>query len=84
MAIYEYLCVANGRTVEVRHGMSEEIRTWGELAERAGLEPGDTSAEAPDVRLMSAGVPITGGVTSSRSGESEGPACGPSCACGWN
>lgn len=84
MAIYEYFCVANGRTVEVRHGMSEEIRTWGELAERAGLEPGDTSAASPVVRLMSAGVTMTGGAASERGREAGGPPCGPACACDWS
>jgi hypothetical protein len=83
MAIYEYRCEANGRTVEVRHGMSEEIRTWGELAERAGLEPGDTPVAAPVERLMSAGVPMTGGGAPERSGPS-GPPCGSACACDWN
>lgn len=83
MAIYEYRCEANGRTVEVRHGMSEEIRTWGELAERAGLEPGETPSGAPVERLMSAGVPMTGGGTAGK-GASAGPPCGSACACDWN
>jgi len=83
MAIYEYRCEANGRTVEVRHGMSEEIRTWGELAERAGVEPGDTPAAAPVERLMSAGFPLTGGATSA-TGPASDPPCGSACACDWN
>jgi len=83
MAIYEYRCEANGRTVEVRHGMSEEIRTWGELARRAGVEPGDTPAGAPVERLMSAGVPLTGGGPSAK-GSASGPPCGSACACDWN
>lgn len=83
MAIYEYRCEANGRTVEVRHGMSEEIRTWGELAERAGVEPGDTPATAPVSRLMSAGVPMTGNGSASK-GEPAGPPCGSACGCDWN
>jgi hypothetical protein len=79
MALYDYYCEANDRTVEVRHGMSESLETWGDLCQVAGLESGDTPADAPVRRLMSAPVPMTGG---SSSGPSAGPApCGPSCGC---
>jgi hypothetical protein len=37
VATYEYRCEANGRLVEVRHEMAEELATWGELWERAGM-----------------------------------------------
>ncbi|MDT8437094.1 MAG: hypothetical protein RRA92_10115 [Gemmatimonadota bacterium] len=84
MAIYEYLCEANGRTVEVRHGMDEEIRTWGDLAARAGVEPGDTPPATPVRRLISAGVPLTGGSSTSGGKSPEGPPCGSACGCGWN
>jgi hypothetical protein len=47
MPKYDYLCAANGRTVEVQHRMSEEVATWGDLCRRAGIEPGDTPADAP-------------------------------------
>jgi predicted nucleic acid-binding Zn ribbon protein len=47
MPKYDYLCPANGRTIEVQHRMSEEVTTWGELCERAGLETGDTPADSP-------------------------------------
>ncbi len=80
MALYDYYCEANDRTVEVRHGMSETVKTWGELCEAAGLERGDTPEDAPLRRLMSAPVPLTGGST----GSSSGPACGTSCGCPYD
>jgi predicted nucleic acid-binding Zn ribbon protein len=83
MAIYEYHCEANGRTVEVRHGMGEKLTTWGELAERAGIDSNGTPAGAPIQRLMSAGVAMTGGSTSSPT-PSAGPPCGSACGCNWN
>lgn len=81
MALYDYFCEANDRTVEVRHGMSQSVKTWGELCEVAGLESGDTPADAPVRRLMSAPVPMTGGSTSSGSGTAP---CGPSCGCAFD
>ena len=36
MPYYEYRCDANGRTLEVRHGMNERLSTWGQLAAQAG------------------------------------------------
>lgn len=76
MPYYEYHCRTNGRTLEVRHGMDERVETWGALAARAGVEPGDTPDATPVERLMSAPVPLTG--------EGNGPAfggCGAGCAC---
>jgi hypothetical protein len=83
MAIYEYHCEANGRTVEVRHGMDGKLTTWGELAELAGIEVEGTPADARIERLMSAGVAMTGGSTSS-STPSAGPPCSSACGCDWN
>ena len=60
MALYDYYCEANDRTVEVRHGMSESVKTWGELCEMAGIDAGDTPADAPLRKLMGAPVPMTG------------------------
>lgn len=76
MPYYEYRCASNGRTVEVRHGMAERLETWGELAAHAGFEGGDTAAEAPVERLISAPVPVTSG-----GGEPGFQACGAGCAC---
>jgi hypothetical protein len=54
MPIYEYACVANGETVEVKHGMDFVIRNWGELCFAAQLPLGDTDFEAPVKKLISA------------------------------
>ena len=72
MPSYDYRCEANGRVVEVRHGINEKLATWGEVCARAGLEPGDTAADTPVQRL------ITGGsvVSSSALSNPEAPACG--------
>jgi predicted nucleic acid-binding Zn ribbon protein len=76
MPYYEYRCASNGRTVEVRHGMNEQLHTWGELAERAGAEIGATDADAEVERLMSAPVPLTG-----PSKDTGFQGCGSGCAC---
>jgi hypothetical protein len=76
MPYYEYHCPANGQTLEVRHGMSEQVETWGSLAELAGIPVGDTPSATPVERLVSAPVPLTG--------EASGPAfggCGSGCGC---
>lgn len=81
MPIYEYRCPDNGRTVEVRHGMNEVLTRWGDVARRAGIDPGPTPPDAPVERLMSAPVPLT--ATSHGGGETPAPRapCGPGCAC---
>ena len=52
MPRYDYYCDDNGFVIEVAHGMSEKLRTWGELCELAALEPGETDVEAPVRRLI--------------------------------
>lgn len=47
MPTYVYLCDANGASIEVVHRMAEDIKTWGELCEHAGRDPGDTPSDAP-------------------------------------
>lgn len=76
MPYYEYHCPTNGRTLEVRHAMTEHLGTWGELCERAETDPGDTPSGSAVVKLMSAPAAVGSGP------ESAGPpACGPGCAC---
>ena len=77
MPTYDYRCEANGRVVEVRHGMNEVLETWGDLCDRAQVERGDTAADTPVKRL------ITGGnvVSSSALSNPEAPSCG-SGGCG--
>ena len=76
MPYYEYHCPTNGRTVEVRHGMSERIDTWGTLADRAGIDGAGAPADAPVERLMSAPAPIAASGT-----DTSFAGCGTGCAC---
>ena len=77
MPYYEYSCAANGRTVEVRHRMDERLTTWGELARRAGTDPGETPGDAAVERLISAPVPLT----ASGGADPVPQGCGAGCAC---
>jgi hypothetical protein len=57
MPVYEYFCETNGRSVEVRHSMSESIASWGDLCRLAEIPVGDTPADAPVERhLFAAGL----------------------------
>jgi len=58
MPTYDYFCEANGQRVEVSHKMSESISSWGELCERAAIEPGNTPSDAPVRKLISGGAVI--------------------------
>ena len=85
MPTYDYRCNDNGQIVEVKHPMSDRLRTWGELCALVGIDPGETSADAPVEKL------ITGGqiVKSSSLGDAASPPCssGPCCgggSCGFS
>ncbi len=83
MPTYDYFCDVNERKVEVSHKMSEEIASWGELCQRASIDPGDTPAGSPVRRLA------TGGAIISSSSQAEPPcattgSCCPSGMCGLN
>lgn len=82
MPTYDYRCDANGRVVEVKHGMNEQLATWGELCEKVGMEAGDTPVDAP-VRKI-----ITGGQVVNSTNLRDVPPCqsGPCCgggSCGF-
>ena len=77
MPTYDYRCEANGRVVEVRHRMNETLSNWGQLCEQAGIDPGDTAADAPVQRLATGGQVVK----SSSLGESAPPCASGSC-CG--
>jgi predicted nucleic acid-binding Zn ribbon protein len=77
MPIYEYRCTTNGRVVEVSHRMSERLANWGELCERAGIDPGRTAANASVEKLMSASAVLSHGNT----GGTERP-CDTGQSCG--
>jgi hypothetical protein len=85
MPTYDYRCDANGQVLEVTHRMSETLATWGDLCQRAGIEPGDTPPESPVHRLATGGNVISSG----NLGSGAAPACGtggccPSGVCGLN
>lgn len=77
MPTYDYRCETNGRTVEVMHRMSEQLKTWGELCEKAGIEAGDTPADSPVMRMATGGNVIT----SSGSGAEPAPMCNTGGCC---
>ncbi len=58
MPTYDYFCETNGQRVEVAHKMSESINSWGELCQRAGIEPGETSLDTPVRKVISGGAVI--------------------------
>lgn len=52
MPTYTYHCATNGRTLEVKHRMSESVSTWGELCAAAGLAQDGTPAESPVAKVL--------------------------------
>lgn len=47
MPRYDYHCPDNDFIVEVRHGVNERLKTWGELCERALIGSEGTPLDAP-------------------------------------
>ena len=79
MPSYDYYCESNERVLEVRHGISDRVETWGELCERLGIPRDGTPASAPVRRLANGGQVVRS--DSLGSGmmppcESGGPCCG--------
>lgn len=56
MPSYEYYCADNHQTLEVMHGMTRAVATWGELCALAEADPGKTPADAPVEKLLGAGM----------------------------
>lgn len=77
MPTYDYRCDANGQVVEVKHRMSENINTWGELCQLANIDLGNTPADSPVARLATGGQVVR----SSSLKESIAP-CGAAGGCG--
>lgn len=82
MPTYDYRCEANGRVVEVNHPMRETLSTWGELCERAGIEPGDTPPDSPVRRLATGGHVVGSDALSNPEPACGSGACCPSGVCG--
>lgn len=58
MPTYDYRCSASGAVYEVRHAMSEELRTWAELCASTGQPLGSTPADSPVERLANGGAVV--------------------------
>ncbi|MDH4276379.1 MAG: zinc ribbon domain-containing protein [Gammaproteobacteria bacterium] len=80
MPTYDYRCAANGAVVEVSHGMSENLSTWGELCQRTGQALGDIPAHTPVERLATGGQVVKGGAL--RNADAPPCATGPCCGGG--
>lgn len=78
MPTYDYHCEANGRTVEVKHSMSEKVRTWGELCALAGLPLETTPADTPVAKQLAA-ASIGGGIKAPSAPMPSGGGCGAGC-----
>ncbi|MBT8446426.1 MAG: zinc ribbon domain-containing protein [Gammaproteobacteria bacterium] len=62
MPTYAYFCPANGRTVEVRHGIDHRIGSWGELCYCAQIDLGDTDVMAPvEKRIFAPAIAVPPG-----------------------
>ena len=80
MPTYDYHCEKNSRTVTVQHGMKEALQTWGELCQRAGLEPSNTPADAPVERIISGGIALP--IASASPALPMAGCCGQPSSCG--
>ena len=54
MPTYDYFCPSNNETVEVFHSLNRKLETWGDLCRMLHCDPGETPADAPVRRLISA------------------------------
>lgn len=52
MPRYDYFCDANGRTVEVCHGVKTGLKTWGEVCYAAQIPLAETHPAEPVRRLI--------------------------------
>lgn len=79
MPTYDYKCDVNDRIIEVKHSMADEVSTWGELCQLAGIAPGKTPLDST-VRKLATG----GQIVKSGSLRDNGPPCsrGPCCGGG--
>ena len=52
MPVYVYLCEANGLQVEVRHGIEQQLGTWGEVCFAAQIPMGETDFLSPVRKVL--------------------------------
>jgi len=53
MPMYSYYCDANGTCLEVIHDIGDTVDEWGQLCDRAGIDPGETPTSSPVRRMVS-------------------------------
>ncbi|MGR9107117.1 MAG: zinc ribbon domain-containing protein [Gammaproteobacteria bacterium] len=83
MPTYDYRCDTTGEVFEVKHRMQEVLKTWGELCERTGIDPGDVAPDSSVTRLATGGQVVK----SSNLGERAAPCGAGGCGggmCGLN
>ncbi len=80
MPTYDYHCEQNSRTVSVQHSMKEKILNWGELCQRAGVEPDATPANASVERIISGGIALP--IASAAPALPMAGCCGKPSSCG--
>ncbi|MEM9882898.1 MAG: zinc ribbon domain-containing protein [Planctomycetota bacterium] len=56
MPTYAYYCPKNAETLEVMHGITRTVETWGELCAIADRDTGDTPADTPVDKLLGTGM----------------------------
>ncbi len=78
MPSYDYRCLATGEIHEVKHSLKYKARTWGELCELGGIDPGDIPSDSPVERLLSA----AGVVGRNALRNADAPRCGATQGCG--
>lgn len=83
MPTYDYVCAANGKVLEVKHGINESIATWGEVCARANVDPGETPTDTPVRRLATGGQVVKSSSLGSAPPCASGPCCGGG-GCGMN
>jgi len=86
MPTYDYICDSNGQVVEVKHAMSSEVHSWGELCELAAIDAQGTPLDAPVRRLATGGQVMSGRNTAKAEPAAAVPAAtGHRCAAGcWH
>ena len=83
MPTYDYRCEANGKILEVKHSINQELHTWDELCALAGIDAGDTPLNSPVKRLPTGGNIVKKSSLGSAPPCSSGPCCGGG-GCGIN
>ncbi len=84
MPTYDYRCIETGQVVEVRHAMSENLTTWGEICHRTGMELGNTPANSPVERLITGGQFVHSNALKNPEPSCATGSCCPGGMCGLN